>query len=102
MRRSRRSWSRLLERDPEPAEHARGDGVGNAEHPEQDVLVVQLLVAGVVDRLRERSLQPRADSEAAGARSLERTWAERLLEASTHRVEVDPEFRQRVRVDLRG
>src|SRR6266545_7164069 len=52
--------------DTKFAEDVGGKRVGNAKHAEQDVLVGERPFAGVIERVRERLLQPRRDTQAAG------------------------------------
>src|SRR5439155_5171160 len=57
---------------------------------------------GVVKSVSERAFQPWADAEAGGAAALECAPPKRLLQPLAHRVEVDPQLRQCLRIDLRG
>src|SRR5204862_1201164 len=79
--RARPDWLRPLaqrrlgcwQRGSEWLKDAGGDGVGDAEHSEQDVFVADGLCAGMVDGEGERHLRARADAEAAGVRPFERS-----------------------------
>ncbi len=85
--------------DSEVAEQAGGEAVLDRDQAEQDVLVAERLVAGLGQSALEDLFQARLDAHAAGARVLERPFAERLLDPVAHRVQVDPERRERLRVD---
>jgi hypothetical protein len=85
--------------DAQLAEDLGGERVGNGEHAEQDALVPERLPVGVG---RARGGAPAScvgNAEAAAAGVLERARPELLLKALAHRLEVDPQRRQRVRVD---
>src|SRR6266545_7809509 len=60
-----------LEGDADLAQDVAGERVGHAEHAEQDVLVGERPFAGVIERERERLLQPWRDPQAGGPRLLE-------------------------------
>src|SRR4029453_16470647 len=86
-----------------------GKRVRNAEHPNQDVLVSHRTITGLVDRAVKRQLQTRRDAADTTARLIEHASAnlpagpatERLFQLFAHLLEVDPQLRERVRVDAR-
>ena len=55
---------RIFERDVELSEGTSGDRVRHAEHAEQHVFVCERPIGGVVERVCQCQLQPRADAEA--------------------------------------
>src|SRR4029450_2280565 len=68
---------------------------------QREVLLAESLVSGVVERVCKRELRPRRYAEAARVTPLERPFPESPLDVFAHIVEVDPDCRQRNRVDLR-